>query len=137
MFNNNCLVLFTEDALTSRLRKLPEKGMTAFCQLLSDSFLHWIMYWVIGEPPSRTDFCRVMWNAAGPGDTVNEVGTSGEAEGKEEGETEKLLMLWMRRKKCEISGGGGWNIHLSTMFREYKHTPFRKHCKQLESIAYS
>lgn len=45
----------------------------------------------MAEPPSRRDFCRVIWNPEGPGATVNEVGTSGEAESKAGEDTEKLL----------------------------------------------
>lgn len=52
----------------------------------------------MGEPPSRTGFCRVMWNAEGPGDTVNEVGTSGEAEGKDR----EITNVMNEEKNCEI-----------------------------------
>lgn len=66
-----------------------------------------------------------MWNAEGPGDTVNEVGTSGEAEGKDREITnvmneEKIVKFVFACGSREVWGLEQKNLHINTMFTEYK-----------------
>lgn len=62
----------------------------------------------------------MMWNAEGPGDTVNEVGTSGEAEGKDREITNVMNEEKIVKFVCACGGLEENNLHLNAMFTEYR-----------------